>query len=185
MDDEEIIKLFLARSEQAIKELDLKYGKMLHRLSYNIVNDLEDAKECVNDTYLSTWNTIPPVEPNPLLAYVCKIVRNISLKLYERKTAAKRNSFYDVALQELEDSLFAPDNVEAEIEGKELALIIENFLDTLSIENRALFLRRYWFLDSYACIAQRTGLSEKNVSVRLARIRKQLRKYLFERGVFI
>lgn len=92
MDDEKIIELFFQRSEQGIRELDHKYGKICHKLSYNIINNRQDAEECVNDAYLGAWNTIPPSRPNPLLSYVAKIVRNVFLKLYWKKAAAKRNS---------------------------------------------------------------------------------------------
>ena len=105
MEDEKIIKLFFERSEQAIKELDNKYRRILHSVSFNILNNRLDAEECINDAYLETWNSIPPAKPNPLLAFVCKIVRNVSLKRYEHNTAAKRNSIYDVAMEELEDCL--------------------------------------------------------------------------------
>ena len=88
--DEEIIALFFARSEQGIRELDLKYGRVCHRLSYNILGDAQDAEECVSDAYLGAWNAIPPAKPDPLLTYICKIVRNVSLKLQEKKRAAKR-----------------------------------------------------------------------------------------------
>lgn len=180
--DEKIIELFFSRSEQAIKELDLKYGKLCHKLSHNILNSWQDAEECVNDAYLGVWNTIPPTKHNPLQSYVCKIVRNISLKLYYRKQAAKRNSSYEIAMQELETYLLAPNTVETEIETKELAQIIEKFLDLLSEKNRVIFLRRYWFCDTYAEIAKYVNISEKNVSVRLTRIRKQMKDYLIERG---
>ena len=183
--DERIIELFFERSEQAICELDSKYGKLCHTLSYNIVNDRQDAEECVNDAYLGAWNAIPPAKPNPLQAYICRIVRNLSLKRYYRKEAAKRSSAYEVAMEELEPYLSAPDTVDAEIETKELARIIERFLDSLSEENNVIFVRRYWFMDSYAEIAKRVGLSEKNVSVRLTRIRQQLKEYLMEREVFL
>ena len=183
--DERIIELFFERSEQAIRELDSKYGKLCHTLSYNIVNDRQDAEECVNDAYLGAWNAIPPAKPNPLQAYICRIVRNLSLKRYYRKEAAKRSSAYEVAMEELEPYLSAPDTVEAEIETKELARIIERFLDSLSEENKVIFVRRYWFMDSYAEIAKRVSLSEKNVSVRLTRIRQQLKEYLMERELFL
>lgn len=124
MDDEKIIELFFARSEQALTELDRKYGKLCHNLSFNILNDQQDAEECVNDAYLGIWNKIPPEKPNSLQAYICKIVRNISLKLYHRKTATKHNSTYQVAMEELEDCLSAPNEIEAEIESKRLAHII-------------------------------------------------------------
>lgn len=185
MDDEQIIGLFFERSEQAIQELDAKYGRLCHRLSHNILNNRQDAEECVNDAYLGAWNAIPPAKPAPLSTFLCKIVRNLSLKRYYEKTAAKRNSAYDAAMEELECSLSAPDTVESEITAKELAQIIENFLDTLSVENRVIFMRRYWFSDTYADIAKRAGLSEKNVSVRLTRIRRQMKQYLTEREVYI
>ncbi len=183
--DEKIIELFFSRSEQAINELDMKYGKVFHKTSYNILKNELDAEECVNDAYLGTWNTIPPTKPNSLLAYVCQIVRNVSLKRYYIKKAIKRNSTYDIAMEELDACLSSPNTVEDEITTKELARIIENFLDTLSTENRVIFLQRYWFSDSYSDIAKKVGISEKSVSVRLARIRKRMREYLVEREVLV
>lgn len=185
MEDEKIIVLFYERSEQAIAEIDQKYGKLCYRLSYNILDSRPDAEECVNDAYLGAWNMIPPAKPNPLQAYLCKIVRNLSLKLYYRNHAAKRSSLYSVAMEELNCQLSSPNTVESEIEAKELARMIENFLETLTVENRVIFMRRYWFSDSYAEISRRVGLTEKNVSVRLTRICKQMKKYLTERGVFV
>lgn len=185
MEDEKIIELFFSRSEQGIQELDIKYGKFCHRLSYNIVNNRQDAEECVNDAYLGAWNAIPPARPDPLLTYVCKIVRNISLKLYYRKEAAKRNSTYTIAMEEIGSCLAAPDTVESEIDVKELARIIESFLDTLTVENRVIFMRRYWFSDSCKSIAGFTGLTEKNISVRLTRIRQKMKAYLAEREVLV
>lgn len=171
IDDEKIIEMFFGRSEQGIRELDIKYGKVCHNLSYHIVGSRQDAEECVNDAYLGAWNAIPPARPNPLLSYLVKIVRNISLKIYWRKEAAKRSSHYTIALEE--------------IEAKELARIIEAFLDTLTTENRVIFMRRYWFSDSYKDIAEFMGLSEKNISVRLTRIREKMKQYLIEREVFV
>ena len=112
MDEEQIITLFFARSEQAIEALDAKYGKLFHSLSYHIVNDRQDADECVNDAYLGAWNAIPPAKPDSLLPYMARIVRNISLKCYWKKGAAKRNSPYTLALQEVEECL--PDRKSAE-----------------------------------------------------------------------
>jgi len=184
-EDEKIIEMFFERSEQGIRELDKKYGKFLHKISQNIVNDLQDAEECVNDAYLGVWNAIPPTRPDPLLTYVCKIVRNISLKIYYRKEAAKRNSTYTIAMEEIEACIADQNTVEAEIEARELARIIESFLDTLTVENRIIFMRRYWFSDSYKSIAELVGLSEKNISVRLTRIREKMKQYLIEREVFV
>jgi RNA polymerase sigma-70 factor (ECF subfamily) len=185
MNDERIIELFFERSEQAIKELDGKYGKIFYSLSFKILNNYQDAEECVNDSYLGTWDAIPPAKPNPLLAFVCKIVRNISLKRYEQNTATKRNSYYDVAMEELEDCLASTTTIEEEFAERELTAVIESFLDSLSKENRVIFLRRYWFSDTYADIAKQVGLTENNVSVRLTRIRKELREYLLEREVLV
>ncbi len=185
MDDEKIIDLFFDRSEQALRELDTKYGKLCHKISYNILNNREDAEECVNDAYLGIWNAIPPKRPDPLMTFLCKIVRNLSIARYHANTAMKRNSAYDVALSELEDCLASPSTVESEFEANELSSIIDSFLETLSQENRVIFMRRYWFSDSYEEIAKRVGLTEKNVSVRLTRIRKQLKDYLKEREVLV
>ena len=184
-DDERIIELFFNRSEQAIKELDEKYGKTCYRLAFNILNNRQDAEECVNDAYLGAWNAIPPARPDPLLTYLCKIVRNVSLKAYWRKGAAKRGGGFSVALEEIEACIAAPDSVEHETEAKETARIIGIFLDTLSLEDRVIFMRRYWFSDSYAEIAERVGLSEKNISVRLTRIRKKMREYLIKNEVYV
>ena len=183
MTDEKIIELFFERSEQAIKELDGRYGRICQSVSYGILGNYQDAEECVNDAYLGVWNAIPPIKPNSLLAFVCKIIRNISLKRYEKNTAVKRNSIYDVSMTELEECLASSDTVEEKIEERELTKKIEEFLDSLSKENRVIFLRRYWFYDTYADISNRVGLTEKNVSVRLTRIRKELREYLIKIGV--
>ena len=185
MNDEIIIELFFKRSEEAIKELDAKYGQVCHKVAYNILGNPQDAEECVNDAYLGVWNAIPPARPNPLLAFVCKIVRNISLKRYKQNTAAKRNNHYDVAMEELEECLASSKEIDEEIEERELTEAIESFLDSLSKENRVIFLRRYWFSDTYADIAKIVGLTEKNVSVRLTRLRKELRKHLLEREVLL
>ena len=185
IDDEKIIEMFFERSEQGIRELDIKYGKVCHNLSYHIVGSRRDAEECVNDAYLGAWNAIPPAQPNPLLSYLLKIVRNISLKIYWRKEAAKRSSHYTIAMEEIEACIAAPSTVETEFEARELARVIESFLDTLTAENRVIFMRRYWFSDSCKDIAKLVGLTEKNISVRLTRIRQKMKKYLIEKGVFI
>lgn len=185
IEDEKIIELFYERSEQSIRELDIKYGRVCHRISYNILHDWHDTEECVNDAYFGAWNAIPPTRPVSLQAYVCKIVRNLSLKRYYRKEKAKRNSIYEVAMEELEAYLSAPETVETEIEARELARIIEGFLDTLTATNRVIFMLRYAYLDSYPDIAAYVGLSEKNVSVRLTRMRRKMKQYLLEREVYV
>ena len=182
MEDEAMVALLWNRSPQAIEELDKKYGKLCHKLANNIVNSREDAEECVNDAYLGVWNAIPPARPHPLRAYLVKVVRNVAWKVCERRQAAKRSGC-TVALEELEGCLTDGKTVEDEVEAKELAQLIEAFLDTLTAKERVIFMRRYGFLDSYGEIARRVGISEKNVSVRLSRMRRKLRDYLGEQEV--
>lgn len=183
--DEEIIELFFERSEKALEELEAKYGKICLQTSYNILGNYSDAEECVNDGYLGVWNAIPPTRPDPLLSFVLKIIRNQSLNRYHKNQARKRNSTYDLAVEELNEFLASPESVESTIESKELVEAIESFLDDLKTRDRVIFIRRYWFYDSYDRIAERVGISSKNVSVKLTRLRKQLKIYLEERGNFL
>ena len=185
MEDQEIIELFFARSEQAIAQLQNKYGKRCLKVAGNILNNRLDAEECVNDSYLAVWNTIPPQSPDPLLTYVCHIVRNLSIKRYHANSARKRNSHYDIALDELEECIQTEETVENEIAVKELAEAINQFLGTLSKENRMMFVRRYWFSDSIEDIARMFRISSRNVSLRLVRMRKGLKKYLEREGIWI
>ena len=182
--DEDILELFFGRSETAIYELDAKYGALCRSIAYNILGSHEDAEECVNDAYLSVWNSIPPARPEILRAYVARVVRNFSLSAWRKKSAAKRGGV-SLALEELDESLPAPGTVETELGAKELAAIIGGFLDTLPAESRVIFMRRYYLGESCAEAARRTGLTEKNVSVKLCRIRARLKRYLIESGVII
>ena len=185
MTDERIIELFFARSERGIEELDTKYGATCHRIAHNILGNKEDAEECVNDAYLGVWNSIPPKKPSLLSAFLFKILRNLSITRYHANTAQKRNSFYDIALDELEETISTEESIEKECSQKELTTTIEGFLDTLPRENRVIFVCRYWFSESYTEIAKRTGLTEKNISVRLTRIREKMKEYLSERGILV
>lgn len=185
MDDVKIIELFFERSEQAINELSNKYGSVCIKVANNILNNKEDAEECVNDAYLGTWNTIPPQKPNPLLSYVCRIVRNLALKKYHFNTAIKRNSTYDVALDELENCIPSATTIEEEVDANEMAKMIDAFLETLDKEKRILFVRRYWCSDSIEDLAKLFGTSKHNVSVKLSRTREKLKKYLIKKGVSI
>lgn len=185
MDDSKIIELFFERSEQAIMELSKKYGSICNKVAVNILNNRLDAEECVNDAYLGAWNTIPPQTPNPLLTYICKIVRNLSLKRYHANTAVKRNSFYDVALDELEQCIPSSFSVEDEIYAKQLTQYLNEFLDTLDRENRIMFVRRYWYADSISDIAAIFRMSNHNVTMRLSRMREKLRNFLLKKGITI
>lgn len=183
MEDQAIITLFFDRSEQAISELSNKYGRLCCKIAGNILHNSLDTEECVNDTYLSVWNSVPPQQPNPLMTYVCSITRNLALKKYHASAAVKRNSYYDVALEELETCLSVPDTAETAFSAKELAELLNRFLGALDRENRVIFLRRYWYADSVSAIAIRLRMSENQVSVRLHRIRKKLKAYLRKEGV--
>lgn len=185
MDDSKIIELFFERSEQAIIELSNKYDFICRRVAYNILGDRLDSEECVNDAYLGVWNTIPPERPDVLLSYICRIVRNLALKKYHGKTAQKRNSVYDVALDEIADCLGSLESAEDEALSKEAAGMIDGFLETLDKKSRVMFVRRYWYSDSIDEIAANFGTSKHYVSVRLSRIRKALKKHLDKEGVFM
>lgn len=183
MKDEQIIDLLFQRSEEGIHALETAYGRLSRTLAFNILNDHRDAEECVNDAWLGVWNAIPPARPAALCAYVCRIVRNLSLKRYRRDHAEKRSSAYALSMEELVGCLAAPERVEARLEIAELTRSIEEFLDSLTTENRVIFLQRYWFARSCAEIAALTGLREGTVTVRLTRLRQQLRIHLNERGM--
>ncbi len=182
LDDSKIIELFYERSEQAIIELSNKYDKLCKKIANNILNNSFDTEECVNDAYLGLWNTIPPQNPNPLVAYVCKVVRNLAIKKYHNNTAIKRNSAYDISLDELENCFGALQTVEDDYNLKLLSEEIDNFLDGLDEENRVIFVRRYWFADSISEIADRLSMSNHNITARLFRMRENLKKHLKKEG---
>ena len=183
MTDEEIIDLFFERSEQAISELAEKHGSAVNRVAFNILGDLEDVKECVNDTWLGAWNSIPPQRPAPLRTYVCRIARNLATKKYHANRAQKRNSQYDVALDELAECIPDRNSVEDQMEADALAAIINRFLDTLPYEDKFLFMRRYWFSDSLADAAEMAGMSYNTAAVHLHRVKEKLKKRLVKEGV--
>ncbi|MCI7019139.1 MAG: sigma-70 family RNA polymerase sigma factor [Clostridiales bacterium] len=182
MDDSKIIELFFARNEDAIKHTDNTYGRRLFVLADNIVRNDQDAEESVSDTYMKAWDTIPPKKPVHLFAYLAKICRNFALKKLDWKAAAKRNAEVVSLTQEME--LCIPDmSRDAELEGKELGRILSTFLRTLTPENRMVFVRRYWYVDTVADIAARYGISESAVMTRLSRTRDKLRVYLKKEGI--
>ena len=183
MEDDKIIELFYERSEQAITELSDKYGAICNKIADNILNNRQDAEECVNDAYLAVWNTVPPQKPDPLISYVCRIVRNLAVKKYHENTAVKRNSFYDVSLEEIEECLSVEASQEGELEAKEVSEMINRFLAGLDKKSRIIFIRRYWYSDSIEEIAERFDIGGHYISVRLSRIRKALKKYLKKEGV--
>lgn len=181
MEEQKILKLLWQRAETAITALTDKYGHRLMGIAMNILNLRQDAEECVSDTYLAVWNTIPPKKPDSLTGYVYATGRNICLDRVKYLTADKRNGRYDVSLDELAGCIPAP-ALEETVEARELGEAINRFLGTLNPGSRALFLRRYWFGDTVRAIARDFGLRENTVTVRLGRIRAQLRDYLIKEG---
>lgn len=178
MEDHDIVELFFLRNEDALRQVETKYGVLCHRLSLQICNDAQDAEECVNDAYLALWNSIPPQKPNSLRAYLLRIVRNLSITRYHFNSARKRDG-YCVALEELEKYIPILSDADSD---QDLAKALNAFLKTLSPSDRKIFVRRYWYADPVCEIANKLGCGSHAISVRLFRIRKKLKRFLQERG---
>lgn len=179
MEDKKLLQLLLQRSGQAIPALARAYGQSLRRTAMNILGDTRDAEECVNDTYLALWDAIPPAEPDPLIAYAQRVVRNICLKRLRQDRARKRRSEFDLSLEELAGCLPGGD-LEQEVHRRLLQEALNRFLREQSKENRCIFLRRYWYGDSVGDIAQLLGMQRNAVTVRLRRLREKLQDYLIK-----
>ncbi|HHV97467.1 MAG TPA: sigma-70 family RNA polymerase sigma factor [Clostridiaceae bacterium] len=182
MDDLMIIELYFARDEQAIKETDVKYGKLCYNLANNILGNNEDSEECVNDTYLSVWNKIPPTRPNNFMAFICKIVRNLSMKKLDFNRALKHTQNITASFSELEEILSYTRTV-PNCEYEELGKLISNFLRQEKEDARNVFIRRYYFFDSISDIASRYSFTESKVKNMLYRSRNKLREYLKKEGI--
>ncbi len=183
LEDARIVRLYLDRDEGAIPATAEKYGGYCKTIAKNILNNEEDAEECVNDTYLSAWNTIPPQIPENFAAFLGKITRNLSLSRHRQNTAYKRGGGeFHLVLDELSELLSGNTDVEKEICTKELTDAVNKFLDTLSPKDRGIFICRYWYADSTKEIAARRSMKEGTVSMTLTRLRRKLRKHLTKEG---
>lgn len=182
MDDNDIIELYWKRSEQAISETDIKYGKLCFDIAKRIVLNIQDAEECVNDTYWGAWNTMPPARPEVLSSFLLKITRNISMKKIRYANAKKRSAHATVSFTELDECISAPDSLENDVTADELSKTLEAFLESIDYESRNMFIRRYWFFDSIADIAKRFSVSESKVKSQLFRVRNKLRARLIKDG---
>ncbi len=183
MEDEQILDLYFARQEQAIAETDRKYGRYCFSLARNILPDDQDAEETVSDTYLHTWNVIPPQRPRVLKLFLARITRNLAFSRWRRSRAEKRGGGeMDLVLEELAGCLAAPGAVEDRLQGKELARTIQRFLEALPHRERALFLRRYFFVEETEAIAGRFGMKPDTVRKQLSRTRNKLKLYLQKEG---
>lgn len=184
MEDNVIVELYFSRNEKAIAETDKKYGKYCKFIAYNILQNNEDTKECVNDAYLNTWNAIPPQRPSILKAFLGKITRNLAINRYERKRAQKRNETLEMALEELNECISSNYNIQLEMEYRELVNRLNSFLLILSRNKRKIFIERYWYLNSIKNISLNNKMSESNVKTTLLRIRNQLKNYLRKGGLY-
>ena len=185
MEDNEIIELFLQRSQRAIAETDQKYGGRLQTLSMNILHDRQDAEECVNDTYHATWNTLPPERPNYFFAYLAKLARNFSFGKYDYYHAQKRCVTVVELSDEIENCIPAPNDLEQKLDSKEIGRIISTFLYEQSSEMRAVFVCRYWYMDPIKDIAEMFQISESKVKSILFRMRNKLREHLEEEDIHL
>ena len=186
MDDNIILDLYWARSESAISETAQKYGGYCTKIAMNILQNSEDTEECVNDTYLKTWNAIPPQRPTIFSSFLGKIIRNLSLNKYKEQRAKKRGGYEVVLLlDELEDCVPSGNRVEYEYEVGVIAQTIDRFLHSIDAESRIVFVRRYWYVDSIRSIAARFQMSESKVKSMLFRTRSKLRIYLEKEGIAI
>ncbi|MCT4543655.1 MAG: sigma-70 family RNA polymerase sigma factor [Vallitalea sp.] len=184
MSDEEIIELFHKRSEKAIQETKLKYQGYCFRIAQNIVSNEQDAHECINDTYLRIWNSIPPHRPSCLRAFISRIVRNIAIDRYRKMTALKRSGTeLSLVFDELEETIPSSETPETKYEEGFMKKAISEFLHSLSKEHRIIFVRRYYYSDSIKVIAESFNVSESKVKFILYRLRKKLKKHLMREGV--
>ena len=182
MNDISIIELFFARNEQAINETNVKYGKLCYSIAYNILNNGEDSEECVNDTYIGLWNAIPPKRPDNLMAFVCKITRNLSLKRLESMKRQKRAHEALLSLDELAEVL-SDDSVADGVSDEDIGKLISDFLRGQKEDVRRVFIRKYYFFDPVSDIAKRYGFTESKVKNMLHHTRTKLKDFLIEEGI--
>ena len=183
MEDSKIIQLYWDRDESAIPATSEKYGAYCTAIARNILKNEEDTEECINDTYLNAWNSMPPQKPNVLAAFLGRITRNVSINRYKLLHTQKRGGGeVPLVLSELGDIVSGKESVEQELVRKELLVEINGFLAELPKEKRQMFVRRYWYAESIGEIAGRFGISEGNATMTLKRVRMQLKKMLLKKG---
>ena len=184
MDDNKIVEMYFVRDEKALSETAEKYGKLCHKIAYNILGNNEDSEECVNDAYVGVWNSIPPARPTSFMAFLCKITRNLSLGRLEYLTREKRSRTSVISLSELEDIL--PDEaISSGISDGEISRAISEFLKGENETSRNVFIRKYYFFDSVKDIAGRYSFSESKVKSMLFHARTRLKEYLTKEGIKI
>jgi RNA polymerase sigma-70 factor (ECF subfamily) len=186
MEDFEIVEMYWDRDENAITQTDRKYGKYCRKIAYSILFDREDTEECVNDTWLQTWNSIPPHRPERLSTYLGKICRNIAINLFEKLSADKRGGTeIDACLDEMAEVVGQTSDVEEQLDLSVLTDAINGFLKQCEKQARIVFVQRYWYMLNVKEIAKENGMSESNVKMTLMRTREKLKEYLIEEGYSI
>ena len=185
MDDNRIVELYWVRNEDAIKETDKKYGNYCYTIANNILHNNEDSEECVNDTWINAWNSIPPHKPDKLQMFLAKITRNLSFNLFKSRNAQKRGSGeMHLILEELSECLAGESDVEDECIVKELGKCIQIFISKLPERDGNVFLRRYFFCEPISVIAKRYSISQNNAMVLLSRTRQKLKRHLVKEGFY-
>ena len=183
MEDEKIVELYWRRRECAIDETQAKYGTYCRSIAYNILSDAEDALECENDTYMAAWNAMPPHRPKVLSTFLGKLTRRISLDRWKAGNAQKRGGgTITLSLNELTDCIPIGSSLSDELEAQELGQSISQFLRTLPIRDRQIFLRRYWYCDSITQIAKLFSCGESKIKMTLLRTRNKLQEHLRKEG---
>ena len=185
MNDSEIIELYWNKDQKAISASIDKYGPYCFSIAYNILGNAQDSEECVNDTWLKTWDAIPPTRPTVLRVFLAKITRRLSFDKYKAGKAQKRGGGEMlIVLDELSECISGESDVEGQINANELGKAINRFVSSLPERERNLFVRRYYFSESMGVIADRYNLSENNVTVTLSRVRRRLKEHLGKEGYF-
>lgn len=185
LEDEQLVKLYFDRSEDALYETSKKYGSYVKKIAMNILGDYEDTIECENDAYLALWNAIPPNRPQSFIAFLGKIVRNLALNKVEYNAAKKRSNKLSVVLDELEECVSGKESVEDSYLEGELAATINKFLEKLKKDQRIMFVKRYWYGESVKTISEDMGVGESKVKTTLFRIRNDLKVYLEHRDYHV
>lgn len=183
MDDSRIIELYFARSEEAIKETDRKYGAFCRKIAMNVLRNREDAEECVNDTWHQAWKNIPPQRPDQLKIWLGRVVRNCAINLWNHNHRQKRYAGMEIMLDELEECVAAEDTVETILEDEELGKVISDWLRTLSPKDRAIFIRRYWNGEEVRKLAAEFGMTANHAAQKMHRLRQSLKAYLVKEGI--
>ncbi len=182
MEDREIVELYLSRDENAVKKTSEKYGAYCLKIARNILSAAEDAEECVSEAYYKAWISIPPERPESLGAWLGAIVRNTALDMFRKSRRQKRFQGAEEILDELSDCVPSPENVERELDVKELTEKINSWLEKTDRRDRRIFVQRYFLGDPVKLISEKTGEPPEKISKRLSRLRQKLRKELEKEG---